>query len=123
MARIVLSGSLADICHICIAQVEILLNGQEQTALPTHQTQSQPQPQENAFDAPIPNDIADISDMSALADDMGIPISPAEATGQPQPGQGFLPETGFSAAGDPAWEMLSLGLEEPLPAQTVIDEL
>ena len=113
-------GSLADICRIYIAQVEILLNGQEQTA---HQTQSQSQPQENVFGAPIPNEIAGISDMSALADDMGIPISPAEATGQPQPGQGYLPETGFNAAGDPAWEMLSLGLEEPLPAQAVIDEL
>lgn len=85
-------------------------------AAPMSQAQLQPQ-ESNAFDAPMSDDVpsAEIPDIPVLADDMG-PSS--ETTGQPQPDQHYMPETGYSA-----WDMLSLGLEEPLPAQSVINEL
>lgn len=85
-------------------------------AVPTSQTQLQPQ-ESNASDAPMADNVPSV-EMPAipeLADDMG-PSS--ETTGQPQSDQQRMPETGYSA-----WDMLSLGLEEPLPAQSVINEL
>ena len=85
-------------------------------AAPMSQAQLQPQ-ESNAFDAPMSDDVpsAEIPDIPVLAYDMG-PSS--ETTGKPQSDQHYMPETGYSA-----WDMLSLGLEEPLPAQSVINEL
>lgn len=99
----------------------MLLNGQEPTALPAAQTL----PPENAFSVVMPHNIdpTDIPEIPALDDDIGPLISPTETIGQPKPGQEYLPDAGFDAMDSSAWDMLSLGLEEPLPAQSVIDEL
>ena len=45
----------------------------------------------------------------------------SETTAQPQTNETYLPtEFDWNSA---EWNMISLGLEEPLPAQDVIDEL
>lgn len=60
----------------------------------------------------------------AIPDDVERCISSGAIATQPQPtGREFLPETGFNMTGNSTWDMLSLGLEEPLPDQNVIDEL
>ncbi|KAJ5983789.1 Transcription factor [Penicillium waksmanii] len=97
------------------AQVETLLKGQDGDPVPRT---SPPQPQENAFTAPLPDDnILVLPEISGLGSDLGnsIPSSANEATAS-QPNPMFFPS-------DPQWDMIGLGLEEPLPMQDVIDEL
>ncbi|CAI7665399.1 unnamed protein product [Penicillium pancosmium] len=98
-----------------LAQVETLLKGQDGDPVPRT---SPPQPQENAFTAPLPDDnILVLPEISGLGADLGnsIPSSANEATAS-QPNPMFFPS-------DPQWDMIGLGLEEPLPMQDVIDEL
>ncbi|THC98944.1 hypothetical protein EYZ11_001581 [Aspergillus tanneri] len=54
---------------------------------------------------------------------LGAPISPPEGTGNhPIPGQTYLPSP-IREDRNFGWDMISLGLEEPLPAREAIDEL
>lgn len=97
------------------AQVEMLLPN----AVPASQTQ--PRSQEPvAFEAFTANDALDAKtpDIPSFTDDMSASIPAAGPTGQLPSDQQYMPETGYSA-----WDMISLGLEEPLPAQNIINEL
>ena len=52
------------------------------------------------------------------------PVQPLpEAAGQPQMNATYPVEPGTGAWNDFDWSMISLGLEEPLPIQEVVDEL
>ncbi|KAK1149391.1 hypothetical protein N8T08_006614 [Aspergillus melleus] len=94
-----------------LAQVETLLRTQEGSA------------QTNDFSAPAQNELTDIPESTTLSNSTSTPISPPEATGnQPLPGQVYLPPP-VRDSHTFAWDMISLGLEEPLPAREVIDEL
>lgn len=98
-----------------LAQVETLLKGQDGDPVPRT---SPPQRQENAFTAPLPDDnILVLPEISGLGADLGnsIPSSTNEANAS-QPNPMLFPS-------DPQWDMIGLGLEEPLPMQDVIDEL
>ena len=60
-------------------------------------------------------------DISPLSNGIDNPMESLPGTfGQLQEGETALPDADFSEF---SWEMISLGLEEPLPAQDVIDEL
>jgi hypothetical protein len=104
-----------------IAQVETLLKGQEADPAPRI---SPPEPHETSFNAPINEEsILGLPDISGLANHVNVPIPPVtNDLGQSQPSQMLF--TGpTSAPNDPSWDLISLGLEEPLPTQDVIDEL
>lgn len=65
-----------------------------------------------------------IPEMSMLADNVGTSMpSLTGAYGHPQPDPTGLPGENVGFNGDFSWEMISLGLEEPLPTQDVVDEL
>ncbi|KAK5797763.1 hypothetical protein VI817_004054 [Penicillium citrinum] len=98
-----------------LAQVETLLKGQDGDPIPRT---SPPQPQENAFTAPLQDEsILTLPDISNLGPELGntMPSSTNGATAA-QSNQMLFPS-------DPQWDMIGLGLEEPLPTQDVIDEL
>lgn len=96
------------------AQVETLLKTQEGGA---------PLPQSNDFSVPVPSELPGISKPTSLPNGTSAPISPPEVTGnQPLPGQIYLPPP-FRDSNNSAWDMISLGLEEPLPVREVVDEL
>ncbi|KAJ5482656.1 hypothetical protein N7539_006102 [Penicillium diatomitis] len=104
-----------------LAQVETLLKGQDAEPAPR---QPSPQPRETSFGAPVNEEsILGLSDAAAFAADPAMQI--------PQLASGFGPSQStqhmFPSAMDPpapsSWDLLSLGLEEPLPRQDVIDEL
>lgn len=104
------------------AQVETLLKGQDpdttQRALPV------PQPHENAFTAPLNEDsFISLPDISGLAGEMDGSMPTSNAASTSQQGQMFFPPSQQSIPDDPSWDLISLGLEEPLPTQDVIDEL
>jgi hypothetical protein len=66
-----------------------------------------------------------IPDLQMLsADDLALPVDPlAEGLGLGQSAESSIPASQPGLNGDFSWEMISLGLEEPLPRQDVIDEL
>ncbi|KAL5365651.1 fungal-specific transcription factor domain-containing protein [Aspergillus floccosus] len=98
-----------------LAQVETLLKTQEQP-------QPQP-PQGNSFPIAIPNDSTNIPDLPSLPNGIDEPPSPsAGPAGQVPGGSIFLPPV-VDHAETFGWDMISLGLEEPLPTREVIDEL
>ncbi|KAI9932930.1 hypothetical protein MW887_009182 [Aspergillus wentii] len=111
-----------------LAQVETLLMSNEPGA-----TQPPSAPQSNDFNnLPLPDnsmsgmpeipEIPDIPEMPELQHDIDSSISPPGTLGQqPQSAPGYLPGGGFGS--DLRWDMIGLGLEEPLPNQDVIDEL
>lgn len=103
--------------------METLLRSQEPESLRNQVTQ--PQQQQNSFSAPIPNDaLQGMPDISMLPNDLDTQIqSLAQTFGQQPPGQPGLPGADLGFNGEFPWEMVSLGLEEPLPAQDVVDEL
>lgn len=104
-----------------IAQVETLLKGQETDPAPRT---SPPQPIETSFNAPINDDsILGLPDISGIGNDIGGTMPPSTAgLGPSQPNPMMF--TGPTAApSDSSWDLISLGLEEPLPAQDVIEEL
>lgn len=104
-----------------LAQVETLLKGQESD--PAQRT-SPLQPQDNAFTAPLPDEsILALPEISGLGTDMGSAI-PQSTTGMEtsQPSQTFF-QGAATFPSDPQWDLISLGLEEPLPTQDAIDEL
>ncbi|KAJ5280986.1 hypothetical protein N7478_006358 [Penicillium angulare] len=104
-----------------LAQVETLLKGQDPDNVPRT---SPPQPQNLSFTGPFPDDsVLDLPDISGLVPELSNAIPPpARGMDTSQPSQSFFPEP-VNVTTDPQWEMISLGLEEPLPAQDVIDEL
>lgn len=63
-------------------------------------------------------------DMSMFSDNIPNSMPSLAGTfGQTQSGPTGLAGENMGFNGDFSWEMISLGLEEPLPAQDVIDEL
>lgn len=109
------------------AQVETLLKVQDPE--PTQRT-SQPQPLENAFTAPIADesilDLPDLSDLGGLGGiggNMDNSFSASIAPGAGQPSQILYPPPPITQGDNSQWDLISLGLEEPLPPQDVIDEL
>ena len=63
-------------------------------------------------------------DISPLSNGIDNPMESLPGTfGQLQQGETALPDADLGLNNEFSWEMISLGLEEPLPAQDVIDEL
>ncbi|KAJ5564823.1 hypothetical protein N7513_001065 [Penicillium frequentans] len=104
-----------------LAQVETLLKGQDSD---TTQRTSPPQPQEPAFTGAFQDEAGlALPDLTSLGNDMSNTIPPpTNGLDTSQPSQLFFPETNNIPSG-PQWDLISLGLEEPLPAQDAIDEL
>lgn len=109
------------------AQVESLLRSQEQEASRNSTTQQPRQPeQNNTYTTPISTDpFQGIPDLSSLSNNLNNNhTTPLDASfGQTQQSQAEFPATGLGLDGDFSWEMISLGLEEPLPPKDVTDEL
>ncbi|KAJ0420143.1 fungal-specific transcription factor domain-containing protein [Aspergillus carlsbadensis] len=99
-----------------LAQVETLLKTQEPSA------PSAPQNQAPSFPASLPNETIDMGDMHAMGTNMHKSTSPIENPQATGPSSTFTPE-GIDATNNFGWDMISLGLEEPLPAREVMDEL
>lgn len=51
------------------------------------------------------------------------PITLPETVVQSQSNDAFLPRSGLNMWSGTEWNMINLGLEEPLPTQDVVDEL
>jgi hypothetical protein len=89
-------------------------------------TQEQPQPQPpqgNNFPVAIPNDSTNIPDLPSLSNGIDEPPSPSAGPAGQVPGASiFLPPV-VDHGETFGWDMISLGLEEPLPTREVIDEL
>ena len=106
------------------AQVETLLKGQDPE--PTQRT-SPPQPLENAFTAPIADEsILNLPDLSGLGglEGIGENMDNSYSTSTaPSAGMLFPSPPTTQGGGNSQWDLISLGLEEPLPSQDVIDEL
>ncbi|KAL5332924.1 fungal-specific transcription factor domain-containing protein [Aspergillus crustosus] len=95
-----------------LAQVETLLKTQEPSA---------PQTQAPNFPVPLQNEPLG-AEMQAAGNSMNNSISPTEGPLVSGPSSSFTPEGG-DAANNFGWDMISLGLEEPLPAREVVNEL
>jgi hypothetical protein len=102
------------------AQFETLMRSQE-----CDSTQRSAQTQENATDITTPTESnTEMANISALPDDRAASISSLAGTfGQSQPTQAYLPGAGLYHSDRCNWDMISLGLEEPLPSPDIIDEL
>ncbi|KAB8232268.1 putative C6 transcription factor Prf [Aspergillus alliaceus] len=99
-----------------LAQVETLLKTQDGT--PVHS-------QGNGFNvaASNPNEFVAIPEVAPFANSMDAPMSsPDEDINNVQSNQTFL-TPGLDRTGNFGWDMISLGLEEPLPSREVVDEL
>jgi hypothetical protein len=65
-----------------------------------------------------------LPEIPPLSNDMGNPLVPLPATAmQPQLNGAYCAEPDADVWNGFEWDMISLGLEEPLPKQEVIDEL
>jgi len=82
---------------------------------------------ENAFTAPITDEsilaLPDMSDLGGLGGHMDNSFQASTAPGAGQPSQTLFPPPHTTQDGNSQWDLISLGLEEPLPSQDVIDEL
>ncbi|KAL2828907.1 fungal-specific transcription factor domain-containing protein [Aspergillus cavernicola] len=96
-----------------LAQVETMLKTQDPPV---------PQTQGPNFPATLPNVPTGMTEMHAMGNSMSNSISPTEGAPATGPVLAFTPE-GVNAANSFGWDMISLGLEEPLPAREVMDEL
>jgi hypothetical protein len=105
-----------------LAQVETLLKGQD--AEPASRT-SPPQPLDNPFSAPLQDDsMLSLPELSGLGNDPGNAMPTTEdGMGTSQPSQTLYPSAPPSFPTDPQWDLISLGVEEPLPTQDVVEEL
>ncbi|OQD87677.1 hypothetical protein PENANT_c005G10767 [Penicillium antarcticum] len=113
---------IACVLEARLAQVETLLKGQDPE--PPQRT-SPPQPVENSFGAPINDEsVLALPDLSGLGGDMNGPFQPSNPPDAIQSGQTMYPPIANTGS-DPQtqWDLIALGLEEPLPSQDVIDEL
>jgi hypothetical protein len=100
----------------CEAQVENLLRTQEPSA-------AQTQENHNHIPASNENEMTSLPDVPLLATDLSTSLSPPQPIVEHQPlSQAYLP-SGLNTGGNFGWDMLGLGLEEPLPTQDVIDDL
>ncbi|KAL4862703.1 hypothetical protein BDV12DRAFT_178457 [Aspergillus spectabilis] len=95
-----------------LAQVETLLKTQDPIV---------PQTQAPSFSVALPNEPIG-TEMHAIGNSMNNSISPIEGPSATGPSSSFTPE-GADAARNFGWDMISLGLEEPLPAREVVNEL
>ncbi|KAL4881545.1 fungal-specific transcription factor domain-containing protein [Aspergillus karnatakaensis] len=95
-----------------LAQVETLLKTQEPGV---------PQAQVSSFPVSLPNEPTG-AELHAIGNSMNNSISPVENPSATGPSSSFTPE-GVDAANNFGWDMISLGLEEPLPAREVVNEL
>ncbi|KAJ5138633.1 uncharacterized protein N7515_003481 [Penicillium bovifimosum] len=114
-----------------LAQVETLLKGQDSEP----QRISPSQPSDPTFTAPITDDsilsLPELSDLSGLGQlgglggDMNSSFSAPTGPDPREPSQILYPPPRHATQGgsDPHWDLISLGLEEPLPPQDAIDEL
>ncbi|KAH1490925.1 hypothetical protein KXV92_001300 [Aspergillus fumigatus] len=99
-----------------LAQVENLLRTQEPSA-------AQTQENHNHNPASNENEMTNLPDVPLLPTDLNTSLSPPQPIVEHQPlSQAYLP-SGLHTGGNFGWDMLGLGLEEPLPTQDVIDEL
>ncbi|KAJ5570163.1 uncharacterized protein N7459_009593 [Penicillium hispanicum] len=107
-----------------LAQVETLLKGQDSDTPQRPSPPPPPPPHDSEFAAPITDEnLLNLPEIPALAADIGSSIPPATAgVGPSQPSRSFYPSAD-NIPTDPQWNLIGLGLEEPLPAQDVIDEL
>lgn len=106
---------IANVSH-CEAQVENLLRTQEPSA-------AQTQENHNHNPASNENEMTNLPDVPLLPTDLNTSLSPPQPIVEHQPlSQAYLP-SGLHTGGNFGWDMLGLGLEEPLPTQDVIDEL
>ena len=114
-------GSVADGYCSHTAQVETLLKTQEPVEAPRGSSTLP----DNPFEASLPSEtLNDLPDLGTLPNEMGgIPQLPLDGAGGLHSGQICFPEPDLGSGNDFSWEMIGLGLEEPLPAQDVIDEL
>jgi hypothetical protein len=79
---------------------------------------------EHAFNASIPDEsMLALPDMSGLGGNMDNSFQAPTAPGAGQPSQMLFPPPHTAHEGNTQWDLISLGLEEPLPSQDVIDEL
>ncbi|KKA18058.1 C6 transcription factor Prf, partial [Rasamsonia emersonii CBS 393.64] len=120
-------GTCSRLGHNCAYdEVETLLRNQEREASrnPTTQQPQQPE-QNNTYTTPIPSDpFQGIPDLSSLSNNLNSHNAPLGASfEQTQQSQAGFPATDLGLDGDFSWEMISLGLEEPLPPKDVTDEL
>jgi hypothetical protein len=107
---------------VVLAQVETLLKGQDPDPAPRT---SPPQPQDNPFSAPLQDEsILSLPEISGLGNDIGsaIPTS-ADGMGTSQPSQTLFQGAPPTFPSDPQWDLISLGVEEPLPTPDVVEEL
>lgn len=110
------------------AQVETLLKGQDPDP---NQRPSPPQLLENTFNAPLGDepimplpDLSDLGELGGFGGDMDNSFQSQNAPGAGQMSQSlFVPAQHTGPSGNSQWDLISLGLEEPLPSQDVIEEL
>ena len=75
------------------------------------------------------NSMADIPQPASFAETTNGPLAtapgePLSMPGLDDPSLGnLLDDFGMSATGDFSWDMIGLGLEEPLPSQDIIDDM
>jgi hypothetical protein len=76
----------------------------------------------NSFGAPINDEsILALPDLSGLGGDLDGSFQASNAPDPVQPSQMMYPPIDINS--DAQWDLIALGLEEPLPSQDVIDEL
>ncbi|CAG7957386.1 unnamed protein product [Penicillium salamii] len=110
------------------ARLETLLKGQDPDP---NQRPSPPQLLENTFNAPLGDepimplpDLSDLGELGGFGGDMDNSFQSQNAPVVGQMGQStFVPVQHTGPSGNSQWDLISLGLEEPLPSQDVIEEL
>lgn len=111
-----------------LAQVETLLKGQDPE--PTQRT-SPPELLDNAFAAPMGDesmlalpDLSELSEIGGFGGEMHNSFQGPTDPGAGQPGPMLFPPPQNTASNNNSqWDLISLGLEEPLPSPDVIEEL
>jgi hypothetical protein len=82
---------------------------------------------DNAFTAHPADDsilaLPDMSNLGGLGSDMDNSFPASTAPGAVQPSHMLFPPPHATQGGNSQWDLISLGLEEPLPSRDVIEEL
>ncbi|BCS27953.1 Zn(II)2Cys6 transcription factor [Aspergillus puulaauensis] len=98
-----------------LAQVETLLKAQGPLASVT---------QENNLAATVSNNFTITSEIPSFGDNVDHPLSPpTHISGEVLASQFFEPAVETKGNESTEWQMISLGIEEPLPSQQAVDEL
>lgn len=104
--------------RLAVAQVETLIKSQESESQPTSRL---PQPSTTANQG-LPESLSNLPDFSSMSNTSPFQHLPdGLASSQTFPAN-FLSEDP-NLNGDSSWEIISLGLEEPLPTKEVVDDL